>query len=222
MNLVVFDIDGTLVDSVKADDECFIQSFQDLHNIDLSGADWNDFTHVTDSGLTAEIFETHLNRRPTESETLKLKAHFHKLLHRRKAEITEIRGGSNTLDLLNQHPEFSVAFATGGWKETAELKLSTLDFEWNELPLVSANDHFSRSEITRLAIEQSLKRERLTQFDSITYIGDGLWDFKTSKKLGIHFIGIDHAQNAKLSKAGASRVMLDLSNTEQIMKWAAH
>jgi beta-phosphoglucomutase-like phosphatase (HAD superfamily) len=129
MNLIIFDIDGTIVDSVQADDQCFIQSFEDLYSIDLSQSDWNDFKHVTDSGLTNEIFETHLGRSPLDEEILKLKNHFYKLLTQCCDEIIEIRGAINTLDSLIENPNISIAFATGGWKETAVFKLSTIGFD---------------------------------------------------------------------------------------------
>lgn len=220
MNLIIFDIDGTIVDSVKVDDECFIQSFQDLHNIDLTGANWNNFNNVTDSGLTSEIFETHLGRQPSEQELLELKTHFYKLLNHRRNEITEIKGAKDTLASLIKNPEISVAFATGGWKETAELKLLTIGFEINDLILISANEDLNRAVITKLAIEKSLIKEQLVKFDTITYIGDGLWDFKTAEALNINFIGVDSQQNNKLRKVGATKVVTDLTNEQQIIRWA--
>lgn len=218
MNLIVFDIDGTIVDSVETDDQCFIQSFRDLYNIDLSGADWNNFRNVTDSGLTSEIFETHLARQPSENEIDELKTHFYKLLNERKAEIIEIKGAIDTLTSLIKDPAISIAFATGGWKETAELKLSTIGFELGQLILVSASEHFSRSVIIKLAIEESLVKEQVVEFDSITYVGDGLWDFKIAEGLNINFIGVDHSNNNKLIEAGAIEVLTDLTNVEQITK----
>lgn len=220
MNLVIFDIDGTIVDSVKADDQCFIESFKDLHNIDLSQSDWNDFKHVTDSGLTNEIFEIHLGRKPIDEEVQTLKNYFYNLLTQYSHRITEIPGAKNTLVSLMENPEISIALATGGWRETALFKLSTIGFELGELTLISANEHFDRSEITRLAIEESLAMAKLDKFDTVTYIGDGLWDFKTANKLGINFIGVDYWQNNKLTEAGATKVTMDLTNVQQIISWA--
>ncbi|MEQ9299785.1 MAG: HAD hydrolase-like protein [Cyclobacteriaceae bacterium] len=219
MNLVIFDIDGTIVDSVSADDQCFIQSFEDLHNIDLSQSDWHDFRHVTDSGLTIEIFETHFGRKPLDEEVQELKDYFYKLLTQRSNDITEIRGAKNTLTSFIDNPKISIAFATGGWRETALLKLSTIGFELGDLILTSANEHFDRSEITKLAIDTSLQVENLDSFETITYIGDGLWDLKTAQRLGINFIGIDYHQNNKLIKVGAAKVVTDLTDPQKIIEW---
>lgn len=219
MNLVIFDIDGTVVDSVATDDQCFIQSFEDLHNIDLSQSDWHDFLHVTDSGLTNEIFETHFGRRPLDEEIQELKDYFYRLLTQRSNDITEILGAKNTLTSFIDNPKVSIAFATGGWRETALLKLSTIGFELGDLILTSANEHFDRSEITQLAIDKSLQVENLDSFETITYIGDGLWDFKTAHRLGINFIGIDYHQNDKLINAGAEKVVTDLTDVQKILGW---
>ncbi len=220
MNLIVFDIDGTIVDSVKTDDECFIQSFQDLHDIDLSGANWNDFNHVTDSGLTSEIFDIYLRRQPSQGEIAKLQTYFYGLLDKRRNEIKEVKGAINTLHTLNRHHDICIAFATGGWKKTATLKLSIIGIELGELVLTSANQHISRAEITKQAIQAVLAKQQLKAFHSITYIGDGLWDFETARSLGINFIGVDYHQNNKLVEAGAPKVVPDLSDADQIIKWA--
>lgn len=219
MNLVVFDIDGTLVDSVKVDDMCFIQSFRNLHGIDLSEADWTSFKNVTDSGLTLEIFEMYLQRPPSQMEVLELKEHFYQLLSLRKNEITEIDGAISTLAQLSVHPQIAMSFATGGWKETALLKLSAIGYEPEEFPFVSANEYISRASITQQAILEALKRERLEAFNSISIIGDGLWDLETAQNLGINFIGIDHHGTDQLSKAGARNVLNNLTHVEQIIQW---
>ena len=219
MNLIIFDIDGTIVDSVKADDQCFIQSFKELFRIDLSQTDWNDYKHVTDSGLTNEIFETHRGRKPLAEEIEELKAHFYQLLSQQRHAFREIPGAKNTLAALIENRNISVAFATGGWRETAMLKLATIGFELGDLPLISANEHFDRAIITQLAIEEALSFEKLTDFNTITYIGDGLWDLKTAQKLGINFIGIDYQQNHKLIEAGALQVITDLWEVERIIEW---
>jgi len=218
MHLILFDIDGTITDSTKVDDECFIQSFQDLHKIDLKEASWSDFKHVTDSGLTFEIFEQHLDRQPSEEEISVLKRHFYTLLHLRKREIREIEGALNAIKFFTESQSFAVAFATGGWKETAVLKLSAIGLDPNEYILISASEHQSRAAITQLAIETSRKQYKLQAFESMTYIGDGLWDYQTTKELGINFIGIDYQQNNRLRAAGAPRVLVDLIDIEKFFR----
>ena len=141
------------------------------------------------------------------------------LLKQRTNEITEIKGAKDTLRSLISYPDFLIAFATGGWKETAILKLSVIGFELGETILISSNDHFDRSEITRLAINHGLSRAGLMEFETVTYVGGGLWDMHTTNKLGINFIGVDNQRNNQLSNARATQVVNDLEDLQQIISW---
>jgi beta-phosphoglucomutase-like phosphatase (HAD superfamily) len=51
MKLLIFDIDGTLTDTKRVDDECFINAFQDEYGVILTNTDWTTFVNVTDTGL---------------------------------------------------------------------------------------------------------------------------------------------------------------------------
>ena len=63
MDLVIFDVDGTLVDSVGVDDRCFVQAFDDALGIRVAQTNWLEYQYQTDSGLAREIFCQHLGRR---------------------------------------------------------------------------------------------------------------------------------------------------------------
>lgn len=215
MHLIVFDIDGTLVDSVQADDACFIQAFQSLFGIDLTGADWNQFPQVTDSGLTTSIFQQYMGREARQEEINALKTRFYQLLDQRKDDFSAIAGARAAIRLLKSHPAYAVALATGGWRETAELKLRTVGIPFGGIPFASASDQMDRALICRMAIDQSLTQADIRAFQTISYVGDGLWDLQTSQALGMQFIGVDVEANGKLSRAGAPLVWRDLEEMPQ-------
>lgn len=215
MQLVIFDIDGTVVDSTTLDDECFIKAFKDLYAIDLGGSDWNDFEYVTDSGLTNEIFQKHLNRRPTEEEVTKTQNYFFDLLSWRSNEFKEVPGASGFISKLEEQEDSFVAFATGGWKRTALLKLECLGLPIENYVLRSADDHYKRTEITMLAIKGSIEKYGVERFDSITYFGDGPWDLKASRELNLNFVGVDHQHTGKLNALGAEIVISDFLGSNE-------
>jgi hypothetical protein len=45
MHLVMFDIDGTLTETMKVDEECFVRSFKDAFGFADIGTDWSLSTH---------------------------------------------------------------------------------------------------------------------------------------------------------------------------------
>lgn len=218
MRLIIFDIDGTIIDSVKTDDECFIKTFKDLHNIDLSANNWSDFKNVTDWGLTNEIFQLHFDRKPTELEINKIKSHFFDLLVERHQEFVEIPNSLKFIEYLHSLNNYTIAFATGGWKETAILKTKSIGLDLNSFVLKSSNDNFKRAEIIKLAVQEALKSKSLKRFQSVTYIGDGVWDLKVCLQLNLQFIGIDFKKNEKLKKAGADIIFTDFIETQKIME----
>jgi beta-phosphoglucomutase-like phosphatase (HAD superfamily) len=51
MHLVMFDIDGTLTETMKVDEECFVRSFMDVFGFSDIDTDWSHYRHTTDSGI---------------------------------------------------------------------------------------------------------------------------------------------------------------------------
>ena len=58
MQLVMFDIDGTLVESTAFDADCYTNAVEDELNISIS-KDWSIYKNVTDAGILQEILDLH-------------------------------------------------------------------------------------------------------------------------------------------------------------------
>lgn len=217
MKLIIFDIDGTIINSVKVDDNCFKSTFKKLHNIDLTDAYWNDFKHVTDIGLTIEIFDKWLSRIPTQLELKRIKSEFYQQVSLRTKDIKVIKGALEFIELTASLEGLEVAFATGSWKETAKLKCNAVGLSLDKYILKSSNDHFKRSKIIEFAIDEALKKQKLNAFDSVVYFGDGLWDLKTTSQLKIDFIGVDFTNNGKLKNVGCKNIIRDFADAKYIL-----
>ena len=70
MRLVVFDIDGTLTQTMKADEECFVRSLAEVSGIHDVETDWSRYQHTTDSGIFNEIHEVRFGRPPSSQSVL--------------------------------------------------------------------------------------------------------------------------------------------------------
>src|ERR1051325_1111722 len=54
-NLVIFDLDGTLLETNEVDSECYAAACRDELDVDLSAIVWSEFTHITDSAIAEEL-----------------------------------------------------------------------------------------------------------------------------------------------------------------------
>ncbi|MCP4750745.1 MAG: HAD family hydrolase [Proteobacteria bacterium] len=196
MHLIMFDVDGTLVESSTYDGRCFIKAVEDLFPQIRINPDLNDYRYVTDSGIAMELIERHTGRNATDAELEKIMSDY--LLHMEEEyradsrKFTKVPGAVDVLDTLKSKDNMALALATGGWGDTARFKMNKSGIDADSLPMASASDAVSREEIMTLAYRRAKERYQVDEFESITYIGDGLWDLKACKNLGYTFVGIGH------------------------------
>ena len=218
--LIIFDIDGTLTNTVEVDDLCYTSTFKNLHGIALSKIEWNNFPHVTDLGVCKSIFETMLDQNLTDEILAETKAYFFDQLKTMASDdptlFIEVAGANAFVNRLRLH-NFPIAIATGGWEESAKFKLDNIGFDYKNLPFANSDHHYSRKEITEIAIKFAREHYN-SDFTKIVYFGDGEWDFKTCGELGIEFIGIDNQNTGKLNDLGAKIVFENFFNTEQLIE----
>ncbi|HEX8196034.1 MAG TPA: HAD family hydrolase [Pyrinomonadaceae bacterium] len=225
MNLVIFDIDGTLTKTDHIDDICFVQALADAHAITDISTDWAGYSHTTDSAITLDIFKHQFNRVPEETELLKFKSHFVRLLEDYRAKdsslFAEIAGASSMLRRLNQEHNWRVAIATGGWRVSAALKLKVAGIEVDAFPAAFADDGLSREEILQSAISKAERFYQENCFARIVSVGDGVWDVRTAHNLRFPFLGIGAGDDAekKLCRVGATHVIKDFTDYKQLVDY---
>jgi phosphoglycolate phosphatase-like HAD superfamily hydrolase len=199
-SLVIFDIDGTLIDSSKIDGFCYIQSIKDEFGIISISEDWSIYKSATDSMIFEEIFMNSFGKKPAEDDIKKHIKRFVSLLDEYSIgenNIKEISGANNILNTLREREDWKIAIATGGWSESAQLKLKKANIDFQNFPFSTATDRKLREEIVSYCIEQSKKYYHVDRFEKIISVGDALWDLKTAHKLQLNFIGIDENNKFK-------------------------
>ena len=185
MHLVMFDIDGTLVDTSGFEDDCFVRAIQSEYSTDID-TDWSTFKHVSDSGIVNELTKNISDAEERRFIFDRIQFRFVEFVRERLASIAapEIAGAAEFIEHLKKNGDVVLALATGGWRASAELKLVSACIDFSGIAFASSDDHFDRSEIMRAA-QYRTGRER---FETRTYIGDGVWDKAASKALGFNFI----------------------------------
>lgn len=216
MRLVVFDIDGTLTDTSKIDGECFLRACVEVCGFAGLDGDWSHYENVTDVGIFREIFESRTGRVPDSDETARFRRHFIDLLRSAACAraFAPIAGAPALLERLTSTEGIQVALATGCWADAARVKMTSAGMNYDEYPSASADDAMARETIIELAIERS--RERVARrFESVVYVGDGVWDGRACRKLGIPFIGVGAGN---LAAQGASYCCSDLTDGERFVR----
>ena len=215
MRLVIFDIDGTLTQTMKADEECFVRSLGEVcgfHDVDT---DWSRCKHATDSGVFCEIHEARTGRPPSPIEISRFCQHFVELLARvaSDAPFAAVEGAPLLLSRLADSAAHRVALATGTWRDSARLKMASAGLCYDDYPAASSDDAFDRESIIRLSMRRAA--ERYGRCSSTVYVGDGVWDARACRNVGIPFIGVGtDGRASRLSEEGAVCVFPDLSDAD--------
>jgi phosphoglycolate phosphatase-like HAD superfamily hydrolase len=221
MTLLIFDIDETLTDTKEVDDDCFISAFLDEYKIALKNIDWTTFTNVTDYGLFLDIYSSAFNKKPTENDRLNFQRRFFEYLDiqlkSNPEKFKSVNGASNFINYCLEHTNFKIAFATGGWQYSANLKLQAADIFNVGIPISSCDILFRRQDILLEAIEKSKYHYKTKTFDKIIYFGDGVWDYKTTSELEIEFIGVDIKDDKKLERLGVENIINDFTDIAKVL-----
>ena len=198
--LIVFDIDGTLSDSVSIHQQAFIAALKAL-GIEEMDTNFKTYKHHTDSYIAKTIYEKAMGLPFDQEVLLKFEAHLYAFMKERA--IDAIKGAKAVIRYFEQQPDWGIAYATGSLLKPAAYKLAQIGVDYIDAQLVTANDFYDRASIVQTAINQAKIYYNQNDFETIVSVGDGLWDLKTAQALGVHFIGIGEKHKALLLREGA-------------------
>jgi len=185
MIAIIFDIDGTLVQSSGFDKDFARETVIDILGL-MTIRPNLDYEHGTDSGILSQIMEDNNIKDP--SALGKIRTQFGQRIQtylEDGGQCDPVDGGLKLLRFLDINHDIKIGFATGGWGHTAKLKLKYAGYETVETPFASCDNSHKREEIMTTCLAQMGD-----DFETIVYVGDGEWDRTATHNLGWHFIGI--------------------------------
>jgi phosphoglycolate phosphatase-like HAD superfamily hydrolase len=184
----MFDIDGTLVNSSGFDEVCYLKAAQNVLDVDIS-SNWEEYSFATDAGILDEAIKRYNVLGDKSHIQQKFKQVFVRLISEYIAtnpeSVLEIKGAARFIKYLLNLENVKVAIATGGWEETAKLKLKAANVNVNGCAFASSSDHYNRTEIMKMAESRTSNN---VLFESKTYFGDATWDKEASNFLNYRFI----------------------------------
>ena len=223
--LVLFDIDGTLLQSQHAGMHAMVDAFEELHigktfsfdGIDIAGRldtlIWHDMVRrheVSDDADSHEVFrETyrrHLAKRLQENNTVKA---FH--------------GVAELVDRLVQEPNVELGLLTGNYPATGRLKVEFAGLSHDHFTVNAfAGEGATRRDLPPIALRRDREKHgRDIERERVVIIGDTPHDVDCAHHNGCLCLAVATGQftAAQLRECKADHVVESLSPVEPIVRW---
>lgn len=222
--IVIFDIDGTLCRTSDVDDTCWCRAASEILGVGAMSTDWGDYPHSTDESIACALIREHRNEEPSRKLLDRLRDRFFELLEETRisdpGQFQATPGATVLMDLLRNRG-VHLAVATGGWRCSAQFKLDCAGIPHHDLPAAFADDAHPRERIITIAMERAAATAgiQLQSLGTAVYVGDGPWDVRAARGLGIEFIGVATGERAiQLREQGALRVFPDFTDQESFLE----
>ena len=219
--LVLFDIDGTLVKSSNGHRAAFSAAFKEVYGIE-TGIDVIQYSGMTDQQIIIETLKTKgLNEEEIKSKIdlcmEKMVDAFSKMID--DDAIIILPGVKELLEKLKNN-NILTGLVTGNLEPIARGKMKKLGLDHYFKVGGFGNEHINRTELVKIAIKKVQDNFDFVVSDNVYLFGDAPQDMKAGSEAGIIPIGITTGIYSKeqLENAGASLVLNDLANTEEILK----
>ncbi|HZN54826.1 MAG TPA: HAD family hydrolase [Candidatus Polarisedimenticolaceae bacterium] len=225
--LVLFDIDGTLVDTAGAGRRGLAASFRTVFGVqDIDGpiarvpfGGRSDPAIIAEIGREAGVAPGEIEARYVELQTAYLAA-LRRELSTADARRRVMPGVRPLLDRLAARPDVFVGLVTGNVEEGARTKLDAFGLNPYFIDGGYSSDHPERPEIARIA-HQRFSRRAGFRFppDRVMVIGDTELDVHCARANGFVAIAVESgwASRDRLASAAPDALFADLVDTEEVL-----
>jgi phosphoglycolate phosphatase-like HAD superfamily hydrolase len=221
---VLFDIDGTLVNTHGAGREAFASA---LHEVFKAKDDlgYVHFAGATDLDVFRAVARHH-GIRPTSKQEKEFFRQLPKKLERtlRQHLVTLCPGASTLIPQLAADERFLVGLLTGNTEECAKIKLQACDLHGHFVLGAFGREHARRVDLARLALKRIKKHLKGKQeLGRCFIVGDTPSDVGAAKAIDATSIAVTTGvyDEKALTAAGADYILRDLSDTEAVLRLLA-
>jgi phosphoglycolate phosphatase-like HAD superfamily hydrolase len=201
MNLLIFDIDGTLTRTDSIDHKIFLEMFREKISEKILSLDQLNLKYNTDNGDTHEFFRIIHGREPNDDEVRSMISmvvrKFRKASKTNPEYFKAVEGAHELFDLYlhEQDSNWNIGIATGCWRESAVFKLKKSGLFNERVPLATSDNLFGKDEIITDLVWKAKTMNNVSRYERIVYIGDSYNDLAACLRLKIGFIGIQAENN---------------------------
>ena len=204
--MIVFDVDGTLIGGESVDWQCFDDAFEEAAGAPFRSDFFHNLEEVTAQAIVHQALD-HLEEADREEILSKTQQGLlTRLREAHRSNPSAFPAVKGALELWQDLQERGIPFAiaTRDWRDSIHFKLSAARLPFENVPMATSSDCYSRADIIATAVERAGG-----DLNDCVYVGDGIWDLRATQKLGIPFIGCGARLNL-LKAAGAINVIEDL------------
>jgi phosphoglycolate phosphatase-like HAD superfamily hydrolase len=221
IRLILFDIDGTLLDVHGAGRQAFADALEAVFG-------WRDDIHYIrfDGATDLDILRKIMTRRgvvskPTDEERFFKRLPYDLERTTSSSQLTLHPGVKELLTALSNDPRALVGLVTGNIESCARVKLKKFDLHGHFLLGAFGHEHASRGQIAALALLRARQQIKPGQQIAARFlVGDTPADIEAAEAIGARSIAVAtgaHDREA-LRKAGADHVLSDLSDLPAVLR----
>lgn len=212
---ILFDIDGTLINSGGAGARSWLLAFDELYGIPADIGEFTD-TGMTDPEVGRKTFEAVLERRPSEDEFAKLLERRQHYLHRTAAESEgyEVLPGAAEILPTLLGEGYLLGLLTGNLEQSAHIKLHRARLNRFFSFGGYGSDAEDRGEVARIALRRAgLVYGAAVSPEQAIVVGDTPTDVVGAHAAGMECVGVasHHYDADQLRAAGADYVIESLT-----------
>lgn len=207
--LYIFDIDGTLTDSIPTYLKVITQVLQDIGLKDID-TDYDNYLHHTDLYALEYNYRRNFGKKTPSNLKFELDTLFAQGLLNEPA-ISEIPGARKTLESLQKN-KIPFAYGTGAFPKATAIKMKQTQMPFIKEVLATSLHSVSRVGFVQEAIEKAKAYYKQDTFNKIIAVGDGVWDLKAAKEMEIDFIGVGLKNKEAMLDLGCKVWIKDLKS----------
>jgi phosphoglycolate phosphatase-like HAD superfamily hydrolase len=228
-SLVLFDVDGTLVDTAGAGRAGLLRSFRRVFEVEdiaeraatvrLDGK--TDPTIIAEMAEAAGIPKASVETRYADLHRAYLDALAEELRRDDPVRRGVLPGVRRLLDELHPRRDVWLGLVTGNIEQGARAKLGTFGLNAFFPDGGFASDHPDRTEIARIAHERFCRRAALRFApERVAVVGDTELDVACARANRFRAVGVasGRVDRARLAAAGADAVLSDLTDLDEVMR----